>query len=292
MYRGRFAPSPTGRLHFGSLVAAVASYLDARAHNGQWLVRIEDLDPPREQPGAAKDILNTLEAFALYWDEPVEYQSQRHKRYEERLDQLIEQQRVYACHCTRKQIRESGGVYQNICRNRQHSLKDSVALRFLQQQPITEFCDQLQGKVCFPQAQMAEDFIIKRKDGLFAYQLAVVSDDIDQEITSVVRGADLLDSTPRQIALYKCFQEKPPEYLHIPLAINPDGNKLSKQNYAPAIEAAQARSQLVAALAFLGQATADIPPKASCEEILTIAAYQWSRERVPRTRELPCPETT
>lgn len=291
MYCGRFAPSPTGRLHFGSLVAAVASYLDARAHNGKWLVRIEDLDPPREQPGAAKDILKTLESFALYWDESVEYQSNRHHIYEHRLEQLITQQRVYACHCTRKQIRAAGGIYQNLCRERQHSLQGSVALRFLQQHPITEFNDLIQGEVSFPIQLMAEDFIIKRKDGLFAYQLAVVSDDIAQGINCVVRGADLLDSTPRQMALYQCYNLQPPEYLHIPLAINPDGSKLSKQNYAPAINSEQAQLQLLAALNFLGQPTTDLSSNATCAEILQHAVKTWSRQSIPRTRELPCSES-
>ncbi len=288
-YRGRFAPSPTGLLHFGSLVAAVASYLDARHHQGQWLVRIEDLDPPREQPGAADNILKTLESFGLEWDGSVLYQSSRLNRYAEQLEYLKSQNAVYACQCTRKQIRMSGGVYRNHCRTRGLPFTGSVAIRTIQQNADSSYRDPIQGLLELDNDRANEDFIVKRRDGLFAYQLAVVVDDIDQNINQVIRGADLLDSTPKQQRLFQLFGHDSPMYKHLPLAVDAQGNKLSKQNYAPAIEAKRATEQLLVALEFLGQS----PPKelfsSDCATVLAWAAEHWNWRSIPRKHALPNP---
>lgn len=283
LYIGRFAPSPTGRLHFGSLVAAVASYVDAKAHQGQWLVRIEDLDPPREVPGAASDILHTLEAFKLQWDGEVMYQSQRSERYQSIIQQLQEQQLLYGCNCTRKQIRQSGGVYLNVCRNQQWPITNDSAIRVKQSQHPPEFIDPIMGPLQESPEKQREDFIVRRRDGLFAYQLAVVCDDIDQNISCVVRGADLLDSTPKQLRLFQLLNQTAPEYLHIPLAVNQQGDKLSKQNYAPAIQPEQAQEQLFQALRFLGHCPPSEFKSESCEQTLSWAIEHWQRQSIPRT---------
>ena len=282
-YIGRFAPSPTGRLHFGSLVAAVASFVDAKAHQGRWLVRIEDLDPPREVPGAASDILHTLEAFKLHWDGDVIYQSDRSARYQSAIQQLQQQQLIYGCRCTRKQIRQSGGVYLNVCRDQQWPITNDSAIRVKQSAHPSDFADPIMGALQESPDKQREDFIIRRRDGLFAYQLAVVCDDIDQGISCVVRGADLLDSTPKQLRLFQLFNHPPPEYLHIPLAVNQNGDKLSKQNYAPAILPVQAQDQLFQALCFLGQKPPAELKTNSCEQMLRWAMDHWQRSAIPKT---------
>ncbi|MCD8523482.1 MAG: tRNA glutamyl-Q(34) synthetase GluQRS [Saccharospirillaceae bacterium] len=204
-YIGRFAPSPTGPLHFGSLLAAVASYLDARAHNGRWLVRIEDLDPPREDPSAAGAILHILEAYGLHWDGEVRYQSQRHDAYQQVLEQLIRGDLAFPCQCSRKQL--GGRPHQGNCRCQ---AQQDIAWRFLC--PADELCfdDGLQGVWCSQLREEIGDFVIKRRDGPWSYQLAVVSDDIDQGVTHIVRGIDLIDSTARQILLYQALCHTPP----------------------------------------------------------------------------------
>ena len=281
MWRGRFAPSPSGRLHFGSLVAALASYLEARSRNGEWLLRIEDLDPPREQPGAADDILTTLEHFHLHWDGSVLYQSQRHQRYKEILQQLAAQQQIYACDCTRKRIKEAGGLYPGWCRSRHLALDSAnTSIRLKIDEPMTSFKDRIQGEVSISAPIAAEDFIIQRKDGLFAYQLAVVVDDIDCQINHVVRGADLLDSTPRQLQLYHLLDANQPDYFHVPLASNVDGSKFSKQNFATAIDPEQASSQLTNALIFLNHPPPTELRNASCEQLLTWAQTNWNHQNV------------
>jgi len=250
-YVGRFAPSPSGPLHFGSLVAALGSYLDARCHHGRWLVRIEDIDTPRVKAGADTDILKTLEAYALHWHGDVVYQSQRLERYQAITDELYDRGLIYRCQCTRKQIKAMGGVYDNRCRNLTVS-GDEYALRLVQNQIVERFQDRLQGEVKVLAQQAREDYIIKRRDGLFAYQLVVVIDDIDQGITDVVRGADLLIPSARQIGLFTELGATPPSYMHLPLAVASPGFKLSKQNYAPAIERAHPQPALLDALRFLG----------------------------------------
>ncbi|MCK5820063.1 MAG: tRNA glutamyl-Q(34) synthetase GluQRS, partial [Psychromonas sp.] len=237
LYIGRFAPSPSGALHFGSLVAAVGSYLQAKSQNGLWYVRIEDIDPPREVKGASQDILDTLLAYGLKWDGDVVYQSQQSASYEAVLNQLYENNCSYYCQCTRKIIKQQGGLYQGNCRNKKYS-QENAALRINLKQlgdPIEHFFDQLHGKISTP---INDDFILRRKDGLYAYNLAVVVDDIKQNVTEIVRGADLIETTTKQLALYRLLNKPAPRYLHLPLAVMSPGNKLSKQNHALAVDKA------------------------------------------------------
>ncbi len=237
-YRGRFAPSPTGQLHPGSLVAAMASCLDARAHDGVWLVRIEDIDPPRDIPGAGKSILETLARLGLTSDEPVLWQHDRSDAYQAALDRLTGQGRIYGCACSRKDIiardAELGllpGVYPGTCRCGTGG-RPARASRFLVRSGVTAFTD----RRCGPYEQDVEhavgDFVLKRADGLWAYQLAVVADDLFQGVTHIVRGEDLIDNTPRQIQLREALSGAPFQYLHLPLVLNSNGEKLSKQQGA------------------------------------------------------------
>ncbi|PMH41250.1 tRNA glutamyl-Q(34) synthetase GluQRS [Vibrio sp. 10N.286.49.B3] len=251
-YVGRFAPSPSGPLHFGSLVAALGSYFQARSNNGQWLVRMEDLDPPREMPGAADLILKTLESYHLYWDSNIVYQSQRHDFYQAQIDQWLLENKAYYCQCTRKQIKEQGGYYPGTCRNAAINTPENSAVRVVMNHPVETFIDQKHGDVIIPKALAREDFIIKRRDGLFAYNLAVVLDDIDQKVTEVVRGADLIEPTGRQISLYHNLNVTPVDYVHLPLALDVYGQKLSKQNHATAIDLQDPKPTLLQAMHFLG----------------------------------------
>ncbi len=258
-YRGRFAPSPTGPLHFGSLVAAVGSYLQARSQGGQWLVRIEDLDPPREVPGATDDILHTLEAFGFEWDGEVMYQSRRHEAYEAALEKLRHVGALYACGCTRREIADSsvngieGPVYPGTCRAGLASGKSARAWRVRVDGAVVEFNDLLQGMQRCALATDIGDFVVKRADRLFAYQLAVVVDDAEQGITEVVRGADLLHSTPRQILLQRLLDLPTPRYLHLPVVLNEQGEKLSKQTFAVPVDCTNPLPALRQALELLGQ---------------------------------------
>ncbi|HEC04845.1 MAG TPA: tRNA glutamyl-Q(34) synthetase GluQRS [Thiothrix sp.] len=259
-YIGRFAPSPTGELHMGSLVAAVGSYLRAKNHQGQWLVRMEDLDPLREVKGAADSILRTLEAHGLHWDGEVVYQSQRESLYTHALQQLKNAGQVYVCTCTRKALMRSakrghyGIIYPATCRKAQHSFELPKAIRVRTDIHNETICfhDAYKGKQCQNLEKELGDFIIKRSDGYFAYQLAVVVDDEDQGITEVVRGEDLLDNTARQIYLQKLLGFKQPDYCHLPMVNNEQGQKLSKQTHAPALSNSQASANIIQALRFLG----------------------------------------
>ncbi len=284
-YRGRFAPSPSGLLHFGSLIAALASFLDAKHHQGKWLVRIEDIDPPREQKGASSAILKTLESYGLHWDEQVLYQSNQSKLYQEVLAYLQQQRLSYCCQCTRAQIKALGGVYQGHCRTLKNTQQNS-ATRLLNQHGLFHFKDIFQGNVNCDKSLASEDFIIHRKDGLFAYQLAVVVDDIEQNINTVIRGCDLLEPTARQLTLFKTLNKQAPQYGHVPLAITPKGFKLSKQNKAPAIDNNNPIQSLIAALAFLGQEPATDLAGASVEEIINWATINWQRSKVPKQTEI------
>lgn len=295
-YRGRFAPSPSGLLHFGSLIAALASFLDAKAfvndrgEHGKWLIRIEDIDLPREKKGASSAILTTLEAFGLHWDEKALYQSTQSQYYRDILSSLEQQNLSYYCQCTRSQIKAIGGIYQGQCRTANCHSTDS-AIRLINQYGLHQFKDIFQGDVVCNKALANEDFIIHRKDGLFAYQLAVVADDIAQGITHVVRGCDLLEPTARQLTLFQTLNSSflpctTPQYGHIPLAITSEGYKLSKQNKAPAINNANPQPALVAALKFLGQAPMPELTCASVEEIIQWAINNWQRHRVPKTIEI------
>lgn len=260
MYVGRFAPSPTGALHFGSLVAALASWLDARAAGGRWRVRIEDLDAPRVQAGAAEDILRTLGELGLTWDGPVEYQSRRLALYREALAKL--EPRTYWCGCTRREIADSSlglaadgaQIYPGSCRAGLAAGKTPRALR-LRVAGTIAFNDRVQGEQRQDLERDVGDFVLYRADGLFAYQLAVAVDDAEQGVTDVVRGADLLDSTARQVHLQRLLGYATPRYLHFPAAVNRAGEKLSKQTGAPAVAAGS--DALRRALAFLGQPETD-----------------------------------
>ncbi|WP_394201234.1 tRNA glutamyl-Q(34) synthetase GluQRS [Shewanella waksmanii] len=281
-YIGRFAPSPSGPLHFGSLIAALGSYLRARSHQGKWLVRIEDIDPPREVPGAADGILRTLESYGLHWDDTVLYQSQRLNDYQEQLNQLLQQNQAYYCQCTRKQIQAMGGLYDGRCGKLVPAL-DSGAIRVRNHTQTAHFNDVHMGAMSVASDFACEDFIIKRRDGLYAYQLAVVMDDADQGITEVVRGCDLLTSTVRQIDLFKLFDRHVPQWLHLPLLCAEPGRKLSKQNHAPAIDNQAPQASISAALQVLGQPPVDVD---DVTIMLKQATEQFQLNLVPRQQEI------
>ncbi len=282
-YVGRFAPSPTGPLHFGSLVAALASWLDAKRAAGAWLVRMEDLDQPRVVPGSADAILRQLEAFGLHWDGAVEYQSRRSKFYREALQRL--DAFTYPCACTRKELEDSAlaidgsRIYPGACRDGLAPGKTARTVRLRTDAVPVRFTDRVQGETAQSVQTEAGDFVLLRADGLFAYQLAVVVDDAAQGITDVVRGADLLDSTARQIILQRLLGLATPRYLHAPVATNSAGEKLSKQTRAP-----DARPQdIPKALAFLGM---QVPAGIAGADLLEWAAGNWDAAHVPRARTL------
>lgn len=284
-YIGRFAPSPSGPLHFGSLVAALASYLDARAHQGKWLVRMEDIDSPREQPGASNLILKTLEAYGLHWDGSVLFQSNRSEAYDEILDKLLHKQKLYPCTCTRKQLNGLNGVYPGYCRNTRVIPNQPHALRLLCNSKIIKFRDRIQGEQSFDLSTLG-DFILKRKDGLYAYQLAACVDDHFQEITHIVRGIDLLDSTPRQIYLQSQLDYPHPDHAHIPVITQSSGNKLSKQNHAPAIPLDNPHPVVIRAFAALGLQPEPDHLMGSIEEILNWAVQNWSVTHIRGKQEI------
>lgn len=299
-YHGRFAPSPTGALHFGSLVAALASYCDARAHQGYWHVRIDDLDTPRVFPGAAETILRQLEACALEWDGPVTYQSHHRDAYRDAFETLRQNGRLYPCGCTRKDLADAPRAidgsrrYPGTCRNGLAPQRTPRAWRYRTTETLT-FCDRIQGRVTENLPEDLGDFIVWRADGVAAYQLAVVVDDAQIGVTHVVRGADLLGSTCRQIALARALDLPVPQYAHVPVALAANGQKLSKQNLAPPLPYDDPRTlaaALVAALTFLRQN----PPKALCnaspKTIVAWAVAHWTPAAIPEVTALPVTETT
>jgi glutamyl-Q tRNA(Asp) synthetase len=282
-YVGRFAPSPTSPLHFGSLVAALASWLDCRRAGGQWLVRMEDLDRPRVMPGAADAILRQLEAFSLEWDGAVIYQSTRLELYEDSLRKL--EIHSYPCACTRKEIEDSAlaidgsRIYPGTCRGGVAPGKTPRAVRLRTGPDPVRFTDRVQGEMAQAVESEVGDFVLLRADGVFAYQLAVVVDDAAQGVTDVVRGADLLDSTARQIHLQRLLGVASPRYLHVPVATNAAGEKLSKQTRA----ANATPRDLSRALGFLGmKAPADVPQNA----LLAWASDNWDAARIPGKRAI------
>lgn len=299
-YIGRFAPSPTGLLHFGSLVAAVASYCDAKANSGKWLLRMEDLDKPREVAGAADTILQQLEAFGLEWDGEIVFQSKRTEIYEEYLHKLKRNGYIYACICSRKEITDSaiingidGAIYPKTCFNKTVKLSTSNfnaatsvvnacswRINVNDAKPVC-FNDAIQGEISQHLSTDVGDFIIKRKDGFFAYQLAVVVDDALQNITHIVRGADLLDSTPRQIYLQHLLGLITPNYAHVPIATNIAGEKLSKQTLAEPINAKLAAHQLLNALIFLGQSPPAELMNSGLNEVWHWAIKHWCLASIP-----------
>jgi glutamyl-Q tRNA(Asp) synthetase len=288
-YCGRFAPSPTGPLHFGSLVAAVASYLDARAHNGAWLVRIEDLDRPRVMHGAADEILRVLEAFGLYWDRSVIYQSTRSGAYHAALHELHRSGKIYPCACTRREVADGGisgidgFVYPSTCRTGLPAGRAARAWRLMTKGAAVCFEDGVQGQVERDVEKQFGDFILYRADSMYTYQLAVCVDDAEQGVTHVVRGADLLESTPRQIYLQRLLRMRTPQYAHVPVATDVYGVKLSKQTLARPVERGSAAASLVSALEFLGQHPAARLREASLHEVWQWARANWDLQRIPRT---------
>lgn len=258
-YRGRFAPSPTGPLHFGSVVTALASYLDARHQQGEWLVRIDDLDTLRERPGSTAQILKTLELFGMHWDEEVVYQSQRLTLYQQALEELRHSGLIYGCNCSRKQIAAvatagiEGFIYPGNCRDRSINQTESHSLRLRTNNIGIRFHDRIQGAITQRVESEIGDFLIRRGDGIFAYQLAVAVDDHEQRVTNIVRGEDLLLSTPRQIYIQQLLEIPQPAYTHLPLVRSDDGSKLSKSSDAWPVDSKYPVKTLNQALDFLGQ---------------------------------------
>ena len=286
-YIGRFAPSPTGLLHIGSLLTALASYADARANRGKWLVRMEDLDPPREMPGAAAHILNTLEAFGFEWDGEVVWQSRRHSLYRDALGRLKEKGLLYPCYCSRKDWQAAaaqgadGFVYNGRCRrpeDRPHTDKPP-AWRIRVNDETIGFDDGIVGHYAQNLARDIGDFVLLRADGFWAYQLAVVADDADQGITHIVRGQDLLVSTPRQIYLQRCLGFATPHYAHLPLLVNKHGQKWSKQTLAPALDENHKEQLLRQVLQYL-----NLPPTPEVsrpQALLSWAIEHWQPHKIP-----------
>ena len=281
-YIGRFAPSPTGLLHIGSLLTALASYADARANRGKWLVRMEDLDPPREMPGAAAHILHTLEAFGFEWDGEVVWQSRRHSLYRDALGCLKEKGLLYPCYCSRKDWQGADGfVYNGRCRrpeDRPHTDKPP-AWRIRVNDETIGFDDGIVGHYAQNLARDIGDFVLLRADGFWAYQLAVVADDADQGITHIVRGQDLLVSTPRQIYLQRCLGFATPHYAHLPLLVNKHGQKWSKQTLAPALDENHKEQLLRQVLQYLNLPPA--PEVSRPQALLSWAIEHWQPHKIP-----------
>jgi len=277
-YVGRFAPSPTGPLHFGSLVAAVASYLQARVNDGLWLLRIEDIDPPREQPGASKAIINSLERYGFEWDGDIIFQSGSGAAHEAALASLIDRNLAYRCQCSRRDLMDAprgalGVIYPGSCRNGCDA--DDAAIRLLTNDSEIAFDDLLQGRIAQHLESESGDFIIRRRDGLIAYHLAVVVDDEMQAVTEIVRGIDLMDSTPRQIWLQQLLGYRTPAYAHIPVVTHADGDKLSKLTGAPGLSLHEVERTLVEALGALQQQPPSDLAQSTREEIWSWAVNNW-----------------
>ncbi|TRZ97487.1 MAG: tRNA glutamyl-Q(34) synthetase GluQRS [Rhodocyclaceae bacterium] len=301
-YAGRFAPSPTGPLHFGSLIAAVGSYLDARSHDGAWLLRMEDVDRPRCQPGAADGILRTLAAFGFEWDGEVMTQSRRDAVYRAAFEKLRDGGRIFPCACTRREMADSrlqGGlsrasdgaqIYPGTCRSGLMPGRPARSWRLRVDADVIGFEDAVQGYIRQDLGGEVGDFVLLRADGLFAYQLAVVVDDAAQAVTHVVRGADLLDSTPRQILLQRLLEVPTPHYAHLPVAVDVAGEKLSKQTRAAPLDESCPLPTLMTALQFLGQTPPAELAEASLPEFWHWATAHWDLARVPQQRMLAGPE--
>ena len=275
---GRFAPSPTGPLHFGSLTLALASYLSVKAKGGQWLVRMEDLDPPREQPGAKQLILDQLSAHGLKSDLPVTYQSERLEHYHSALDALRQRSLIYPCDCPRKRLPRH---YPGFCRSRSESdpTLETYALRYRIQRDQITHADAHLGERTWKMGSSLGDFVVQRRDQLIAYQLAVVHDDIEQGVTEVVRGSDLINSTPYQLELYQALNHVPPMFWHFPVVLGNDGAKLSKQTAAQSVDVSTPADNLKRALRFLGQSS---PDSKETNTILQSAVTAWQPALVPK----------
>ena len=279
VYRGRFAPSPTGPLHFGSLFAAVISYLDAKKHGGQWLVRIDDIDTFREQPGSTESILSSLNKHGLIADETITFQSANKALYTEKLSQL--KQHYYFCPCSRKSLLENHGLHSQACVQRSGD-EQFCAVKF-KSAPHQQYCwhDLVRGNLSY---QLIEDFVLKRKEGFYSYQLASVCDDLNQNITHVVRGVDLLESTPMQLALFKALDTKAPQFAHFPVIVNSNGQKLSKQNLAPAINDNTPIENLQAVLKLLNIQLNKAPSNPL--QILKQAVPQWNMANLTSSKHI------
>ena len=290
-YRGRFAPSPTGPLHFGSLVAALGSYLQARQQNGQWWLRIEDIDPPREVPGAADHIIHTLGALGFEWDELI-YQSQRLPQYRAALDELQSRQLIYPCTCTRRELREQQSgtdslIYPGHCRDRRFPCHERHALRILTRDAVIDYNDQIAGPQHCELESEVGDYVLRRADGYVSYQLAVAFDDADQGMSEVIRGSDLLASTPRQIYIQQQLGLASPAYGHLPVVLNPAGQKLSKQTGAQPIASDCPTTRLCQAMTFLGQTVPEEIFHASLPTFWDWAINHWSLSQVPTEAHTP-----
>ncbi|MGH8596172.1 MAG: tRNA glutamyl-Q(34) synthetase GluQRS [Gammaproteobacteria bacterium] len=282
---GRFAPSPTGPLHLGSVVAALGSFLCARAAGGEWLVRIDDLDPPRERPGAAADILRTLERLGLYWDREVSYQRTRRAAHRDACATLLVAQRAYRCRCSRKLVGST--PYPSTCRERGLTATEARRVRLRVDAGLITIDDELQGRHGHDLAMTTGDFVIWRAENLPAYHLATVVDDAALGITEVIRGADLLDVTPHQVFLQRALNFPQPSYLHLPIAVDSMGRKISKHDRAPTVAALRPAMVIRQALRFLGH---EVPPPFATlpvSEILNWAISHWQRSRLPAYRTLP-----
>jgi glutamyl-Q tRNA(Asp) synthetase len=286
-YRGRFAPSPTGPLHFGSLVTAVGSYLQARHCGGEWWLRIEDVDQLRCVAEATDAILHALTALGFHWDGELRYQSRSTDRYQRALTQLLQQHDVFPCACTRRRL--AGKPYDGRCRQGLPAGSPARTIRVKVPNQEFAFTDQLQGRFVQNLAHSVGDFIIRRADGLFAYQLAVVVDDAEQGITEIVRGTDLLDNTPRQLHLQRLLGYPQPKYVHLPIILNAAGDKLSKQHHAPALAVRQPVAVLWQAVQVLGQAPPPALAHASLTRFWEWAISHWQLARVPPVATLPMP---
>lgn len=282
-YRGRFAPSPTGPVHYGTLIAAVGSYLQAKKNHGEWFIRIDDIDTCRVVDGADDDILRTLEHFGFEWNGNIIYQTQQIESYQQALEQLKSQSLAFPCLCSRKQLAKTdSSIYPGTCRHRSLPEKKEHALRVLSQDINIEFNDIVMGQQLQNIKQQCGDFIIKRRDGLFAYQLAIVVDDAAQNITEVVRGADLLGSTHRQIYLQQLLNYSTPGYCHLPLAVDNLGNKISKSGNAAKVDIKNKENLIINALNFLGQRPPDDLIKSQLNDIWLWAIKHWNIADVPK----------
>ena len=294
-YIGRFAPSPTGPLHFGSLVCALASFVDARFHAGRWLVRIEDIDPPREVSGATDTILKQLNDHGLQWDGELLYQSSRTAIYREAIAELQRAGAAYYCDCPRQRINSLGGIYDGHCRQRELGENGAAVRLQLSEDSVVSFQDLIQGEYGQHLSADVGDFIIRRRDGLFSYQLAVTVDDQFQNISHIIRGADLIDSTPRQIYLQQCLgffsgNQSPIGYGHLPMAINAEGQKLSKQNHAAALVEGDESRNLWHALQWLGQQPPTELQHSPVVEILHWAIDNWQLDAIEKQISVPAPD--
>ncbi len=294
-YVGRFAPSPTGPLHFGSLLAAVASYLEARQQRGRWLLRIEDIDPPREQPGASQSIIAALERYGFAWDGDIIFQSRSDAAHRKALRKLLDDGLAYPCGCSRRDLAEMprsslGAVYPGTCRDGTNAVETAIRIRT--DDTAIAFADALQGMRTSRLESESGDFVIRRRDGLIAYHLAVVVDDHLQGVTDVVRGIDLMDSTPRQIWLQRLLAYATPGYVHIPVAVYEDGSKLSKLTGAPGLPPEPAGAILVAALAALGQCPPDGLAAAPVETVWAWALEHWNLRALHRQTKIYVEKST